>query len=140
MILRWNMILAVGCLSLGALAQGFEMPRTGLVSDADGGHVDMYVAGSGATSEQEREVILHQNTPNPFTRATMIQFNLPRSGHARLTVHDLIGQEVARLVDGDLPAGSHRVTLDGRDLPDGVYFYRLTYEGNSRTKICLLLK
>lgn len=126
-----------------ALAQTINVSgvgSNGLAIDAHGEYVSRDILGRDAPSLQQKEVILHQNVPNPFTRATTIRFVLPWSGRARLSVHDLIGQEVARLVDGELPAGSHSVTLDGRDLPDGVYFYRLTFDNVNRTKLCLLLK
>lgn len=140
MKLRWNVVLVVLLLAIGGLAHSVNMTGAWLLA----GSAETHAAGSAgltdATPGQLGGIVLHQNTPNPFTRATTIQFELPRAGRARLTVHDLIGQEVARLVDGDLEAGRHGATLDGRDLPDGVYFYRLTFEGTSRTKICLLLK
>ncbi|MBE0432992.1 T9SS type A sorting domain-containing protein [candidate division WOR-3 bacterium] len=143
MILRRNIALTIWFVSIIAFAQGIYMSGTGSsgsVIDAHGEYVNSDIAGLDAPALHQSEVILHQNIPNPFTRATMIRFVLPWTGYARLSVYDLIGQEVARLVDGELPAGSHSVTLDGRDLPDGVYFYRLTFEEVNRTKLCLLLK
>jgi photosystem II stability/assembly factor-like uncharacterized protein len=86
------------------------------------------------------EVVLSQNSPNPFNSTTNISFILPKSQHVKLSVYDLIGQEVVVLVDGEMRAGEHSVNFDGQNLPDGVYFYRLSAGNVTRTKICVLLK
>ncbi len=91
-------------------------------------------------SATQPKIFLAQNTPNPFSRTTDIRFALPRTEHVRLALYDLIGQEVVVLVDGILQAGEHSVILDGQDLPNGAYFYRLNTGEVSRTKICVLLK
>ena len=69
------------------------------------------------------------SAPNPFLAATTIGFRLASEGHVRLTVHDVMGREVARLVDEWQPAGQHSVSLAGGGLPDGVYWYRLQASG-----------
>jgi len=71
---------------------------------------------------------LDQNYPNPFNPTTTIGYSLPAGGHVRLSLYDLLGQEVARLVDDDQAAGRHTVVLDaGRSprLASGMYFYRI---------------
>ncbi len=65
------------------------------------------------------------NYPNPFTDATTIAFDLPQAGRVRLALYDVLGREVMRLFDQPLPQGRHRVSIDGKHLPPGVYFYRL---------------
>ncbi len=70
---------------------------------------------------------LQQNYPNPFNPATMIRFDLPVGSDTRMAVYDLLGREVARLVDGHLEAGYHQQVWNGRDLngqevPTGIYF------------------
>jgi len=77
---------------------------------------------------------LHQNFPNPFNPTTMIGYDLPRAARVTLTVHDLLGREVIRLVDADVALGSHLVTWNGRDrngMPaaSGVYFCRMLIDG-----------
>ncbi len=94
----------------------------------------------GNIKQPQTDVILGQNSPNPFSRATVISFSLPKAGYVDLRVYDLIGQEVATLVDGELPAGEHHVDFDRRNLPSGVYFYRLNAGDVIRTKICVLLR
>lgn len=73
---------------------------------------------------------LHQNYPNPFNPRTSIVFELGAHSHVKLAVYDLLGREVAVLVDTDRPAGSYTATWDGRTsegspVTSGVYFYRL---------------
>jgi hypothetical protein len=63
--------------------------------------------------------------PNPFRDGTRLRFALAEAADVTLTVHDALGREVARLVDGPLEAGAHAATFDARGLPSGVYAYRL---------------
>ena len=79
--------------------------------------------------------------PNPFNPATSIRFDLSVSEQVRLTVHNLLGQEVAVLVAGErYPAGSHSVTFDGSELSSGTYFYRLEAGDFVATKSVTLVK
>lgn len=72
-----------------------------------------------------KEYALFQNFPNPFNGITRIQFHLPQPTHVRLTVYDLLGQQVARLVDEDRPEGRYEVAYNLPSLASGVYFYKL---------------
>jgi|GEM_PF-1793904 len=83
---------------------------------------------------------LAQNHPNPFNPETRIQFGLPNAGHVRLTVYNVMGQEVARLVDGQMTAGTFAVSLDGSSLSSGIYFYSLEAEGFRTMKKMSLMK
>jgi photosystem II stability/assembly factor-like uncharacterized protein len=94
----------------------------------------------GNIKQPQTDVTLSQNSPNPFSRTTVIRFTLPKAGHVDLTVYDLIGQEVAALVNGERPAGEHSVVFNAQDLPNGVYFYRLNVGDTARTKLCVLMK
>ncbi|MBD3221060.1 hypothetical protein GF314_07425 [bacterium] len=67
--------------------------------------------------------------PSPFNPRTVLSFEAPRSGHARLTMHDVRGRRVATLLDGTVAAGSNRVTWQPRDLASGVYLARLRLGG-----------
>ena len=83
---------------------------------------------------------LGQNYPNPFNPKTTIEFDLQRSGHTLLTVHNLKGEEVARLADGEMTAGTHSFIWDAARSASGVYFYQLKQNGIVSTKKMLLLK
>ncbi|MEO6047185.1 MAG: T9SS type A sorting domain-containing protein, partial [Candidatus Kapaibacterium sp.] len=71
-------------------------------------------------------VALKQNIPNPFNPTTTIEFETAFQSHVRLTVYDVVGREVMRPIDEEMPAGRRRIELNARDLPSGVYTYRLT--------------
>ena len=73
---------------------------------------------------------LHQNAPNPFNPETTIRFDLNTPERARITILDVNGRAVSRLLDATLPDGTHQVSWSGRDesgrpVASGVYFYRL---------------
>jgi hypothetical protein len=86
------------------------------------------------------EFSLAQNYPNPFNPSTTIRFVVPVSGFVSLKVFDLLGREVATLVDEKKDAGSYEVTFDGKNLSSGVYFYRLQAGEFVQTKKLLLQK
>ncbi len=68
---------------------------------------------------------LRTNYPNPFNPETVIRFALPAAGYAKGVVFDILGREVASLVDGEMPAGEHQLSFNGANLPSGVYIFRL---------------
>ncbi len=72
-----------------------------------------------------REYELHQNYPNPFNPATTIRYVLPEKKHVVLTVYNILGQIVARLVDDEMEAGVHEIAFDGYGLASGVFVYHL---------------
>lgn len=74
---------------------------------------------------------LSQNYPNPFNPSTSIEFALPTDGRAVITVFDMSGKEVSRLVDEVKSAGYHTVRFDGSSLSSGSYFYKLEVTGTS---------
>ncbi|MFQ6007652.1 MAG: T9SS type A sorting domain-containing protein, partial [Candidatus Zixiibacteriota bacterium] len=85
-------------------------------------------------------IVLHQNYPNPFNPMTHIRFDLPSRSKIRLSVYNILGQEVAELIDRDLGEGKHEVVFDGSRLASGVYFYRLKADESVLTKKMLLVK
>jgi hypothetical protein len=93
-----------------------------------------------------REFSLSQNYPNPFNPTTTINFSLPERSRVELKIYDLLGREVAALIEGDeIQAGVHRVQWNGRNrfgeaVSTGVYFYRIVAGGFVQTKKMLLIK
>ncbi len=83
---------------------------------------------------------LEQNYPNPFNPSTMIRFDLPKAAYVTLRVYNVLGQEVAVLVDAMKEAGKHSVEFDADQYATGLYFYRIDSESFSETKKMLLLK
>jgi len=83
---------------------------------------------------------LHQNYPNPFNPITMISFHLPIAGRVSLKVYDMLGREIAALVDEAKSAGKYSVHWDAQRVASGVYFYQLQAGAYSATKKLLLLK
>ena len=86
------------------------------------------------------EYTLSQNHPNPFNPTTTIKYRLPLSGEVSLIVYNLLGEEVASLVNGTVPAGNHRVSWDASNVASGIYFYRLQAGDFVQTRKMLLLK
>jgi len=91
-------------------------------------------------SEIPREFTLDQNYPNPFNPVTTIQFTLPQTADINLTVFDVLGRQVAVLINGQQAAGRHTVNFQASDLPSGIYLYRLTTPGGSIAQKMILLK
>ncbi|MBZ0199818.1 MAG: T9SS type A sorting domain-containing protein [Ignavibacteriaceae bacterium] len=83
---------------------------------------------------------LAQNYPNPFNPVTSIEFNIKSNSRVTLKVYDLLGREVATLINGVLAQGSHKIPFNASSLASGVYIYRLNAEGRSISKKMTLLK
>jgi len=83
---------------------------------------------------------LEQNYPNPFNPTTVVSYQLSEVSDVRLVVYDLLGREVAVLVNERLAPGSYTARFDGTGLASGVYFYRLAAGNLSATKRLLLMK
>ncbi len=84
--------------------------------------------------------MLHQPYPNPFIASTNIEFSIPDEQHVYMIVTDMLGREVARLVDGTLRAGTNTVTFEASQLPGGLYFCRLRTSNETLVRTILLLK
>jgi hypothetical protein len=105
---------------------------------------------TGVHDEEQRPPLafrLEQNYPNPFNALTHIGYSIrvasgqwPVASHVRLAVFDLLGREVAVLVDGEKLPGRYQVEFDGTKMSTGVYFYRLSVGDYVETKRMLLLR
>jgi len=84
--------------------------------------------------------ILEQNYPNPFNPSTQINFSIPKATNVTLKVYDVLGQEVAVLVNERKQAGEYNVTWNAADVPSGVYFYRIVAGEFVETKKMVLIR
>jgi len=118
--------------------------QTAYVCDFDGGRVSKFVYSTVSVDNPEAPMPLafklSQNYPNPFNPTTNISFDLYQQGHVKLTVYDILGREVAVLVNGELPVGNHIVTFNARGLSSGMYIYTLQTENKITSKRMTLLK
>ena len=83
---------------------------------------------------------LMQNHPNPFNPNTVISYQLPMNGYVTLKVYDMIGKEIATLVNGMQEAGEHTTSFNASHLPSGLYFYTLQAKNFNETKKMILVK
>lgn len=84
--------------------------------------------------------LLSQNYPNPFNPSTQISFQIPSDSFVTLSVFDVTGREVARLVDRHMPMGNHQVLFDAAELSSGIYIYQLNTDAFISTKKMMLIK
>ena len=90
--------------------------------------------------ETVKEYSLAQNYPNPFNPGTEINFSLANSGYVTLKVYNILGSEVATLIDGFMETGKHNVKFNARDFTSGVYFYTIKADDFSSTRKMMLMK
>jgi hypothetical protein len=87
---------------------------------------------------------LMQNYPNPFNPSTTIEFSIPQTSNVTIEVYNVIGENVASLVNQTLEAGYHRFNFNASNLPSGTYVYQLKATGQNGTfvdtKKMLLMK
>jgi len=114
-----------------------------------GSSMDIYlvkVTSDGLTAIENQNgispisFILEQNYPNPFNPATTIKYSIPQVSHVNISVYDLIGREVAILVNETQSAGSHQMTFKAQNLSSGIYFYKLTAGRITHIKKMTLIK
>ena len=89
---------------------------------------------------QPETFVLYQNYPNPFNPSTNFRFRIADFGFVSLKVYDLLGNEVATLVNDEKPAGEYEIEFSGAGLTSGIYFYNLSTRGFSETKKMILMK
>ena len=86
------------------------------------------------------EFSLKQNYPNPFNPSTKISYALPSKGFVTLKVYDVIGNEVASLVNQEQEEGEHNISFDASNLSSGIYFYKITAGNFVKTMKMILLR
>ncbi|MFA6457558.1 MAG: T9SS type A sorting domain-containing protein, partial [Bacteroidota bacterium] len=87
-----------------------------------------------------KEFALEQNYPNPFNPATVISYQLPVNSHVSLKVFDVIGREVATLVNEVKEAGRYSVMFDASEFSSGIYFTRLVCGDKTQVRKMMLMK
>ena len=137
--------------NFGGLLDGRGTPITGIATDFDGDTRNTSTPDIGAdeftaTAVNEREGVLpstftlFQNYPNPFNPSTTISYQLPIQSHVTLKVFDILGREVANLVDAVQEPGYKSVQFDASGLASSVYFYRLQAGQFSAVQRLLLMR
>ena len=117
---------------------GFAVGDNGtILRTTDGGvtHVD-----DDKNNDLPTEFLLYQNYPNPFNPTTTLSFAIGQSSFVSLKIFDVLGNEIATLVNEDKPVGSYEVEFDAAKLASGVYFYTLISNKFMATKKLVLLK
>jgi len=106
--------------------------------DIDGSYKFSNVVNAGVLSPAKFD--LGNAYPNPWNPTTTIRYNVPTNSPVTIKVFDAVGREVASLVDEVKPAGSYQITMNGKELSSGIYFYRMTAGSFTETKKLILLK
>lgn len=122
-----NLIDPLTCGTAGqSIADDYFTPKKAKINSSTG---DRFIITLADASQHEVElpvsVSLNQNYPNPFNPTTQISYELPKQSDVRLEVYDLVGRQVATLVNQTMEAGSHTVNFNAGNLSSGVYIYRL---------------
>jgi hypothetical protein len=143
----YHRLLLPGTYTLIARATGYrpDTLRSIVVIDSPATRVDIALQPTSTnanepTSDVPLQFSLSQNYPNPFNPSTVIEYQLPTDTWATLKVYDVLGQEVATLVNKQLKSGSYNTTFEGQDLSSGMYFYRLHAGPLVQTRKLLLIR
>ncbi len=135
--------LSTGGTQLTVDAADTTSPNTGVIKVSS---ISFIISGITGVKQADNTIPgnfnLEQNYPNPFNPATEIKYSIPASsgGLVTLKIYDMLGREVATLVNGEKPAGTYGVTWNAVNMPSGVYFYQLKAGSFSATKKLMLLK
>jgi len=95
---------------------------------------------SNLSSFTPDKFILYQNYPNPFNPVTNLEFGISKWGFVSLKVYDLLGRDVAELVNENLNPGEYEISFDGSDLQSGVYYFKLKVGEFDQVRKMILLK
>jgi len=102
--------------------------------------LDRLVTSVGDDANQPLAFSLKQNYPNPFNPSTKIQYSITKNSFVTLKVYDILGRDVATLVNQDQPAGDYTVNFDALDVSNGTYFYRIQAGSFTDVKKMMVLK
>ncbi|MCU0413578.1 MAG: T9SS type A sorting domain-containing protein, partial [Ignavibacteriaceae bacterium] len=137
----------------GVVAHDFDLDgKTDLAiiaADYNFGHDSLFVLYNTGNVSGIREEIhqqipenisLSQNYPNPFNPSTRIEYSIPQSGLVTIKIYDILGREVATLVNEEKQRGVYSISFDATGLASGIYFYRIQFGNFVQTKKLTLLK
>ena len=102
--------------------------------------IDLLTGNQNISNNIPNKYSLKQNYPNPFNPTTKISFDLPKQDFVTLKVYDVLGKEVAKLVNEQRNAGSYIIDFNASHLSSGVYFYRIESGEFMQVKKMLLIK
>lgn len=140
--LTWT---SLGMSGNGVSAMMVNQTSSDLIIGTKEGKLFKIESSNGTTGVEDNAVIpteykLEQNYPNPFNPTTTIQFSIPENGVYNLKVYNILGEEVASLINGQLTAGVHKTTFDASKIASGVYIYRLSGGKVNISKKMILMK
>lgn len=115
-------------------------PNSGMISVDGTTYYDGLITSVEQTSDVPKDFTLKQNYPNPFNPTTNIQYSIPEASFVELKVYDVLGNEVATLVNEEQAAGVYRADFSGSDLASGLYIARITAGNYTNTIKMSLLK
>jgi photosystem II stability/assembly factor-like uncharacterized protein len=115
---------------------GWIMGEGGMIIRTD----DILTNSTVNETQIPKQYMLSQNYPNPFNPTTKISFDIPKSGLVTLKIYDVLGREVAAVINEYRQAGMYTIDFNAAALSSGIYFYKLNTDGFSDIKKMLLLK
>jgi hypothetical protein len=96
--------------------------------------------GSPINQTGPEDYKLYQNFPNPFNPSTKISYKINQEGYVKLSVFNLVGQEIETLVNEYQAAGKYDIEFNAKDLPSGIYLYKLQVNGYTSVKRMTLIR
>ena len=126
---------------LGNTPAGYVFPNPVAHPGDTNVNIDMTLTGIEiVNSNIPKTYSLSQNYPNPFNPSTKIEYEIPKASFVHLTVYNVIGQQVAELVNNEQSPGKYSVTFDGNNVTSGIYFYRIEAGSFVQTNKMILMK
>jgi len=136
----WYTIMAKNGASAVVLAADTLQPDNGVVKVSSVSRTNPVVTDVVLSESVPTTFALNQNYPNPFNPTTAIRYQVPAATPVRLSLYDLLGREVAVLVDELKAPGGYEVRFDGTGFASGVYLYRLTAGSHVESRRMILMK
>jgi hypothetical protein len=141
---NWNQQFSKISINLNAVC--FVDSNIGYITGG-GGTILKTVNGGIITDVEEKKIrgiiedfSISQNYPNPFNPSTTVRYNIPEKSFVTIKIYDILGKEVATLINEEKPIGNYTVKFDGSGLTSGIYFYQIKAGNYVETKKMILLK